>query len=73
MTTPKCPSCDVVMNEGFIPDLGHYSVPTEPQWTEGTPQKSFWRGLDMRNRERIPISTYRCPKCGLLQSYARGT
>jgi predicted RNA-binding Zn-ribbon protein involved in translation (DUF1610 family) len=70
MTNPTCLSCTSIMEEGYVPDLAHASTPTVPQWTEGPPQRSFWRGLELRNRERLPVATYRCPNCGLLQSYA---
>ena len=61
------------MDQGYIPDLGHLNAPSEPKWTEGAPEKSFWQGLKLGGRDRVPITTYRCPTCGLLQSYARTT
>jgi hypothetical protein len=59
------------MEAGFVADRGHYSVPDVPNWVEGEPQKSFWRGLDTRNRAVFPVSSYRCEKCGYLEHYAR--
>lgn len=59
-----------VPSQGFVPDLAHFNTATKQQWTEGVPEPSFWQGLKLSNRERIPIATYRCPRCGLLQSYA---
>jgi hypothetical protein len=73
VTAPNCLSCKVEMEEGFIPDLGHANAASQPKWTEGAPEKSFWTGLKLKDRERLPIATYRCPQCGLLQSYARRT
>lgn len=73
MNAPQCPQCRVAMNEGFVPDLGHFNVPVAPKWTEGAPQPSFWQGLDLRHKDRYAVATYRCPSCGLLQSYARAT
>jgi hypothetical protein len=58
------------MEAGFIPDLGEANMANTPQWTDGAPERSFWLGLKLRGKERIPITTYRCPRCGLLQSYA---
>lgn len=71
MNAPQCPHCHVVMDVGFVPDLGHHSWPNEPKWTAGEPERSFWRGIKLKGKARVPISTYRCPRCGLLQSYAR--
>ena len=71
MTTPSCPQCSIEMEEGFVPDIGHLNVASTPQWTEGMPERSGWTGLTIRMKERIPITTYRCSRCGLLQSYAR--
>jgi len=68
---PACPTCAATMEEGYIPDLANSNTPSVPKWTEGQPERSFWWGLNLRNRERLAITTYRCPKCGLLQSYAR--
>lgn len=73
MQTPECPTCHVMMEEGFVPDLGHLNIPSQPKWTEGEPKRSFWTGLHLGNRDRLPIATYRCPQCGLLQSFARAT
>jgi hypothetical protein len=67
----SCLRCDVAMEEGFIPDLADLNYPQVPQWAEGRPVKSFWSGLKLKDRDRYPITTYRCPKCGMLQSYAR--
>lgn len=73
VNTPQCPQCRVGMDEGFVPDLGHLNSPTTPKWTEGAPEPSFWRGLNLKDKARYAIATYRCPSCGLLQSYARAT
>lgn len=40
-------------------------------WVEGPPEKSFWTGTKVPAEKRIPIGTFRCPKCGFLESYAR--
>ena len=42
-------------------------------WVEGPPTSSFWTGLRMRGRERLPVTTMRCIKCGFLESYAEPT
>ena len=46
--------------------FAHQSV-----WVEGTPEPSLWAGIKTRGRRLLSTVTYRCPTCGLLQSYAR--
>jgi hypothetical protein len=58
------------MEPGFVVDKGHYSMPNEQEWLEGEPVKSFWLGLKTKGRERHPVRTYRCERCGYLESYA---
>lgn len=66
---PRCPQCDKQMEQGYILDNRHGGF-AQAEWIGGAPEKSFWQGLNIRGRTRIPIVTYRCPRCGLLQSYA---
>ena len=62
MKTPKCPDCSVTMKEGWIPDANLYGhVP--PVWEEGSPKRRRLIG-------RGPVTSYRCPECGLLRQYA---
>ncbi|MBI2407270.1 MAG: hypothetical protein HYV19_03065 [Gemmatimonadetes bacterium] len=70
MSAPSCPACRTLMEEGFMIDQGDHSTPSQSEWAEGPPERSFWRGLNLKGKERIPAVTYRCPQCGLLQSYA---
>lgn len=58
------------MEVGFTVDHAHSNYPSTAKWTAGVPEKSFWTGLKLRGKQRLEIVTYRCPKCGLLQSYA---
>jgi hypothetical protein len=71
MTVPMCPTCRVAMDDGFIVDHGHLNSPTQAEWTGGPPTRSWYGGLKLKNRIHLPVTTYRCPACGLLQSYAR--
>lgn len=57
------------MEEGFIPDYSQHAV-TVASWQEGEPQKSFWRGVKTDYENQIRIRTFRCVKCGYLESYA---
>ncbi len=59
------------MEEGFLLDRGHGNTLSQSEWVGGTPEKSFWGGIRVKGRNRIKAETYRCPRCGFLQSYAR--
>ena len=65
----KCPDCEVEMVEGFILDMT-YGGQLVPRWLKGRPEKSFWTGIKSKGKECRNVETYRCPKCGLLRSYA---
>lgn len=65
----ECPKCQGSMGEGFIIDHLHggYGVSS---WLEGVPVKSFWRGLKLQGRQPMEVRTFRCNRCGFLESYA---
>lgn len=67
-----CPKCGSSMAAGFVPDqvYGYFDV---GKWVAGSPEKSIWTGLKMRGRDQIKIVTYRCSRCGYLESYAPAT
>lgn len=67
---PRCAKCDVPTEVGFVLDNAH-SGRVQSGWVEGPPERSFWFGIKLGGREQIPIMTYRCPRCGYLESYAR--
>ena len=57
------------MDAGFLIDEG-YGTRSTPKWVAGEPQVSFWTGLKLRGKERCEVATYRCRRCGYLESYA---
>lgn len=57
------------MEIGFLVDEG-YGTRAVPKWYSGEPEKSFWTVLKLRGRERLEVTTYRCKRCGYLESYA---
>jgi hypothetical protein len=59
------------MAEGFVVDRGHHSVPSEQRWVEGIAERSLWTGIKTKGRAVFAVVTYRCNRCGLLESYAR--
>ena len=72
MRSNSCPKCQGSMTEGFTFDLGHNNARKVSTWVEGVPEKSFWFGLKVRNKPKFEIQTWRCGRCGFLESYARG-
>lgn len=66
----QCPRCRADMEEGFVADKAHYSVPETQKWVEGAPERSFWAGIKLKDKEIFSVRTYRCSKCGYLESYA---
>lgn len=69
-TPPTCLRCQSVMDEGILLDRGHGNTLAVEQSLEGTPERSFWLGIKATGRERFTVTTYRCPRCGYLESSA---
>ena len=69
ITTPECQRCRTRMERGFIVDHSH-AERVVSQWAPGEPRKSFWSGMKLDKSELLPVATFRCPKCGFLESYA---
>ena len=57
------------MEPGFLVDRS-YATNEAPEWVEGSVETSFWTGVKLKGRERRPVTTYRCVRCGYLESYA---
>jgi hypothetical protein len=66
----ECPRCRGNMSEGFVLDRGDHNALNLQKWVEGEPVKSFWLGLQTKDREKFEVITYRCDRCGYLESYA---
>lgn len=69
MTTraPRCPKCTSSMEEGFVLSERH-GMPAVTTWAAGAPVKG-WFGVKAP-RKPLEIRTWRCQRCGLLESYA---
>lgn len=67
--SPTCPRCSGTMEAGFIIDEG-YGTRTVLQWVEGAAERSIWTGIKLRGKRKQPVTTYRCRRCGYLESYA---
>ena len=73
MTTPQeCSRCRGKMEPGFVLDRGHANSSNTQKWVEGDPERSFWQGLKTKGRDQHSVRTYRCERCGYLESYAMG-
>jgi hypothetical protein len=70
MTDPTCGKCDGAMELGFLPDHT-YGANLVARWAAGAPVASFWTNTKLKGVETIPVGTYRCTRCGYLESYAR--
>lgn len=72
---PTCPKYSSPMELGNIPDYAHGTV-CMGRWSRGRPRSALLSFFDrfriaVSGKPSIPIGTYRCPKCGFLESYAR--
>ena len=66
----RCAKCDGKMEEGFLLDNTHGGR-VQTKWVQGAPEESRWGvGVKLKGRLQLPISTFRCTKCGYLESYA---
>ena len=69
MAEPRdCPKCAGGKERGFLLDQG-YGTYTQPEWVEGVPDRSIWTGLKLRGKTRLKVFTWRCRRCGFLESY----
>jgi hypothetical protein len=59
------------MEIGYILELGHGNYRQPSTWIEGEPQRTYWFGIKITGKRQIEVLTFRCLKCGYLESYAR--
>ena len=57
------------MEAGYTIDVG-YGTKAVPKWVAGEPRKSIWTGLKLAGKDQFEVTTYRCRRCGYLESYA---
>ena len=56
------------MERGFVLDES-YGQRKPSRWIEGAPEYWIWN-LKVRGKRQVEISSYRCTRCGYLESYA---
>ena len=64
----ECPKCRGTMDEGFMLDHTHggYEMPT---FVLGPLRKKWW-GIQTKGQTKFTVITYRCTRCGFLESHA---
>jgi hypothetical protein len=67
--TQTCPKCQASMVRGVVLD-NTYRWHRVSRWLEGLPKRSIWVGIQLQGKTPIEIVTWRCAKCGFLESYA---
>ena len=68
MKSRRCPKCDAECEVGFLVDTSrHEGV---GRWASGEPTFYFLRVLRMKGRRRLLVESWRCKRCGYLESYA---
>jgi hypothetical protein len=79
----RCLRCQGDMEAGYIPDASYNTIILS-SWVEGVPEigrgwlaslRSGWLGKPLDGRQlasksRLPIVSYRCSSCGMLENYA---
>jgi hypothetical protein len=69
MSDRRCDRCGGSQQEGFLLDSSHNAVRVG-HWAEGVPEYWILRVLKMRGRRKLPIQSWRCMRCGKLESFA---
>lgn len=62
----SCPKCHIAMDAGYLADSGGGTV-----WVPGTPHAAQLGFVPESGAFATPVTTYRCPRCNRLESFAR--
>lgn len=70
---PKCFKCGAATEAGFVIDTGYVHL-GQARWCPARTDAGKWTDFGLVTRaqvkQSIPVSTFRCPRCGYLESYA---
>ena len=69
MAGRNCGRCGGSMEQGFLVDHTYGAV-APSEWASGEPHYSKWTGMQMKGRQLYDVVTFRCMRCGLLESVA---
>jgi hypothetical protein len=64
----SCERCGGSMEQGFVLDES-YGRRIAAKWVEGVAQYWLWN-LRLGGKRQLEIASYRCRRCGFLESYA---
>ena len=67
-----CGKCGGAMEIGVVVDHG-YGTNYPERWQKGEAKVSFWWGLRENRKAQLDVETWRCDRCGFLESYAPET
>ena len=72
MKTPNCPKCQGSMEEGYLMDQGD-NAPGQSHWRtrESAPRQLLGFITIQQAKNMLAVTTFRCVKCGFLESYAQ--
>ena len=65
-----CPKCGRRMEPGFFLEYKDGDRRGLTQWVSGPAEKSLWMGIKIKGRQVLPVTVFRCERCGFLESYA---
>jgi len=65
----ECTKCGSAMEEGYMIDKSQAAV-RPARWVEGPPEPALMGGLRTSGKACFLAVTFRCVKCGYLESYA---
>ncbi len=71
MRSHTCPKCAGAMAQGYLVDRDSSGGHQVGNWIEGAPDKRKWLGLIIGKAAKLEVQTWRCGRCGFLESYAR--
>jgi hypothetical protein len=58
------------MQRGLILDRSESNMPNTQKWIEGAPKRRWWGTVNTSGRDSFGVLTFRCERCGWLESYA---
>ncbi len=66
---PECSKCSRTMEPGFVLEQTHGGL-AQSSWVDGVPERSVWTRLKLTGHQRVVVTTFRCPPCRGVESYA---
>ncbi len=72
MPSSTCPKCSGRMEAGFLLEQRDGNLKGVTEWVEGAPETGWWGSVKVRKKRQLAVQTWRCARCGFLESYAPG-